>query len=100
MPYKTFLCYFSWVDISNVINHKRDFTIESVIGSDKAEFHFSDVESAKNAWRFCVLQHMFFREYEMDSNLDQTDKGPPLFQQSNVDVSITFKFTSIFLYIP
>ncbi|KAF5273418.1 hypothetical protein FQA39_LY07435 [Lamprigera yunnana] len=79
---------FGWVDISNVINHKKDFTIESVVGSDKAEFHFSDVEVAKNAWRFCVLQHMFFREYEMDVGLDHSDKGLPSFQQTVVDDSM------------
>ncbi|XP_023310890.1 tyrosine-protein phosphatase non-receptor type 14 isoform X2 [Anoplophora glabripennis] len=77
--------HFGWSDISNVINHKRDFTIESVGGSEKVDFHFSDVESAKNAWRFCVLQHIFYRQYEMNNSVDQADKGlpqPPVFQQS------------------
>lgn len=83
---------YRWVDISNVINHKKNFTIESVVGSDKAEFHFSDVENAKNAWRFCVLQHMFFREYEMDTNVEQNDKSPPMFQQSITDVSNKISF--------
>ncbi|KAF5270426.1 hypothetical protein FQR65_LT05614 [Abscondita terminalis] len=79
---------YGWVDISNVINHKRDFTVESVVGSDKAEFNFSDVETAKNAWRFCVLQHMFFREYELDASIDQSDKASPTFQQTHVDDNI------------
>ncbi|KAJ8921711.1 hypothetical protein NQ315_010621 [Exocentrus adspersus] len=77
--------YVGWSDISNVINHKRDFTIESVGGNDKVEFHFGDAESAKNAWRFCVLQHIFYRQYEMNSGDDQNDKGlppPPVFQQN------------------
>jgi tyrosine-protein phosphatase non-receptor type 14/21 len=67
-----------------VINHKRDFTIET-IDSEKVEFQFSDVESAKNAWRFCVLQHTFYRQYEM--NNDQTDKSPapPVFQQAQIE---------------
>lgn len=55
---------YEWTDISNVINHKRDFTIESVHGHDKADFQFSDTEMAKNAWRFCILQHMFYRQFE------------------------------------
>ncbi|CAH0553349.1 unnamed protein product [Brassicogethes aeneus] len=80
------LRHYGWSDISNVINHKRDFTIESVGGVEKVEFQFPDVESAKNGWRFCVLQHMFFRQYEMN-NFDQIDnKGvsqAPLFQQAN-----------------
>jgi hypothetical protein len=76
-----------WADIKNVINHKRDFTIET-IDSEKVEFQFSDVESAKNAWRFCVLQHTFYRQYEM--NNDQTDKSPapPVFQQAQIEVSM------------
>ena len=77
-----------WADIKNVINHKRDFTIET-IDSEKVEFQFADVESAKNAWRFCVLQHTFYRQYEM--NNDQTDKGPlvpPVFQQAQIEVSL------------
>ncbi|KAJ8934323.1 hypothetical protein NQ314_013363 [Rhamnusium bicolor] len=69
--------HFSWSAISNVINHKRNFTIESVGGTEKVEFHFTDVESAKNAWRFCVLQHIFYRQYELTSGGEQSDKGPP-----------------------
>ncbi|XP_044258039.1 tyrosine-protein phosphatase non-receptor type 21 [Tribolium madens] len=65
---------YGWTDIKNVINQKRDFTIETT-DCEKVEFQFADVESAKNAWRFCVLQHTFYRQYEM--NTDQNDKGPP-----------------------
>ncbi|KAJ8962381.1 hypothetical protein NQ318_018365, partial [Aromia moschata] len=75
-----------WSDISNVINHKREFTIESVGGTERVEFQFTDVENAKNAWRFCVLQHIFYRQYEI-SGADQADKGlpqPPFFQQNEV----------------
>lgn len=38
-----------------------------MVGSEKAEFQFSDVESAKNAWRLCVLQHMFYKQYEVNN---------------------------------
>lgn len=54
-----------------MINHKRDFTVESVVGSEKAEFQFPDVESAKNAWRLCVLQHMFYKQYEANGNTEE-----------------------------
>ncbi|RZC40805.1 tyrosine-protein phosphatase non-receptor type 21 [Asbolus verrucosus] len=77
--------HYGWADIKNVINHKRDFTIET-IDSEKVEFQFVDVESAKNAWRYCVLQHTFYRQYEM--NNDQADKGPPappVFQQAQLE---------------
>ncbi|XP_060524668.1 tyrosine-protein phosphatase non-receptor type 14 [Cylas formicarius] len=77
--------HFRWSDISNVINHKREFTIESVGGGDKVEFVFNDVDNAKSAWRFCVLQHMFFRQYEMNIGSDLTDRSlpqPPTFHQA------------------
>lgn len=81
-------CFLSWSDISNVINHKRDFIIETVINSEKVQFQFGDVESAKNAWRFCVLQHVFFRQYEMNNGNEKTDKSSmplPIFQQNEVN---------------
>ncbi|KAJ8977596.1 hypothetical protein NQ317_018364 [Molorchus minor] len=62
-------------------------TIESVGGTERIEFQFTDVENAKNAWRFCVLQHIFYRQYEVTSGGDQSDKGPPqppFFQQSDI----------------
>lgn len=77
-----------WIDISNVINHKRDFTIESVVGSDKAEFQFSDVESAKNAWRLCVLQHMFYKQYEANGGGEQVENHSPVVQKSQFEVSV------------
>ncbi|XP_064212238.1 tyrosine-protein phosphatase non-receptor type 21 [Tribolium castaneum] len=76
---------YGWTDIKNVINQKRDFTIETT-DCEKVEFQFADVESAKNAWRFCVLQHTFYRQYEM--NTDQNDKGPavpPVFHQALIE---------------
>ncbi|VEN49341.1 unnamed protein product [Callosobruchus maculatus] len=79
--------HFGWSDISNVINHKKDFTIETVGGNEKVEFQFGDIESAKNAWRFCVLQHVFYRQYEMDNAGEQGDKNNqqlPLFQQNEL----------------
>lgn len=78
------------MDIGNVINHKKDFIIESNNSAvEKSEFQFSDADSAKNAWRFCVLQHMFYREYEMENlGVDRTDKGMTSFQQGQVEVII------------
>lgn len=71
-----------------MINHKRDFTIESVIGSEKAEFQFPDVESAKNAWRLCVLQHMFYKQYEANGSGDPTENSAtPIAQKSHVDIN-------------
>ncbi|CAG9822434.1 unnamed protein product [Phaedon cochleariae] len=77
--------HFSWSDIKNVINHKREFIIESIGETGRVEFQFADVETAKNAWRFCVLQHIFYRQYEMNTFTEETDKGPPqlpLFHQN------------------
>ncbi|KAH1022613.1 tyrosine-protein phosphatase non-receptor type 14 [Dendroctonus ponderosae] len=77
--------HYRWSDISNVINHKKEFIVESVGGVDKAEFLFGDVDSAKNAWRFCVLQHMFFRQFEANSEAEPCSREPPGFQQANED---------------
>lgn len=91
---------FRWSDISNVINHKRDFIIETVVGSEKVQFQFGDVESAKNAWRFCVLQHVFFRQYEMVNNSEKNDKAPvppPIFQQNEVKIELN-TFVSKYLF--
>ncbi|XP_045482953.1 tyrosine-protein phosphatase non-receptor type 14 isoform X2 [Harmonia axyridis] len=79
--------HFNWSEISNVINHKRDFTIELVGGSEKVEFTFPDIESAKGSWKFCVLQHMFYRQHEIRT-LSQNDSenkevAQPLFQQAS-----------------
>lgn len=62
------------------------------MGSDRAEFHFPDLESAKNAWRFCVLQHVFFRQYEINGTGDQTDKNSPMMQRISTDVSRNLTF--------
>lgn len=84
---------FMWSEISNVINHKKDFIIEHISGSEKIEFHFSDVETAKNAWKFCVLQHKFYRQHEV--NTYNSQEGEPrisiqhtAFQQANVDETL------------
>lgn len=67
--------HYGWSNIQNVINHKRYFIIELIGGNENLEFQFPDVEGAKNAWRFSVLQHMFYREHEMNViNDDQTDR--------------------------
>lgn len=86
---------FSWSEISNVINHKKDFAIELVGGSEKVEFTFSDVESAKGAWKFCVLQHMFYRQHEMGThaqNHAEREISQPIFQQAVSEVIILIYF--------
>ncbi|KAK9884942.1 hypothetical protein WA026_009178 [Henosepilachna vigintioctopunctata] len=78
--------HFNWSEISNVINHKKDFTIELVGGSEKVEFTFPDAETAKGSWKLCVLQHVFYRQHEMNT-IAQTDEREnlvhPVFQQAN-----------------
>lgn len=82
-----------------MINHKKEFIIESVGGVDKAEFLFSDVESAKNAWRFCVLQHMFYRQYELNNQPETYNNKelpePPAFQQEVSCFCVVFKLKVI-----
>ncbi|CAG9858770.1 unnamed protein product [Phyllotreta striolata] len=75
--------HFGWSDICNVTNHKLLFTIEPIGDAGKVEFQFSNEESAKNAWCFCVLQHIFFRQYEMNSlDNEKSLPKPPIFQQN------------------
>jgi hypothetical protein len=48
-------CY-RWEDITNVINHKRNFGIECQLPDETVHFQFPDPESAKYVWRMCVHQ--------------------------------------------
>lgn len=50
---------FPWRDISNVINHKRQFLIECQNPEDNCQLEFGDPESAKYVWKLCILQVKF-----------------------------------------
>lgn len=52
---------FPWRDISNVINHKKQFLIECQIPEDNVQLEFGDPESAKYVWKLCILQVIILR---------------------------------------
>ncbi|BES93408.1 tyrosine phosphatase, non-receptor type nt6 [Nesidiocoris tenuis] len=55
--------FYRWKDITNVVNHKRNFGMELQDPSETPNFQLPDVETAKYIWRMCVHQHQFFREF-------------------------------------
>ncbi|XP_069702508.1 tyrosine-protein phosphatase non-receptor type 14 [Periplaneta americana] len=56
--------FYRWRDITNVINHKRNFGIECQVPDETVHFQFADPESAKYVWRMCVHQHTFYMQNE------------------------------------
>ncbi|XP_033610605.1 tyrosine-protein phosphatase non-receptor type 14 isoform X3 [Cryptotermes secundus] len=56
--------FYKWKDITNVINHKRNFGIECQLPDETVHFQFPDPESAKYVWRMCVHQHTFYVQNE------------------------------------
>ncbi|CAG0921348.1 unnamed protein product [Notodromas monacha] len=53
--------YCRWSDITNLVNQKKEFTIECQRVEDSARFVFSEQELAKYVWKTCVSQHSFFK---------------------------------------
>lgn len=78
--------FFRWMEINNVVNHKRTLSLECATPSDSKHFQFLDVDSAKRAFRMAVLQNTFFRKYE--SSAPQEARNPsvtrtePVFHQT------------------
>jgi tyrosine-protein phosphatase non-receptor type 14/21 len=58
--------FFSWRDISNVVNHKRTFNIECTTPENSVGFTLTDAETGRYVWKLCVLQHTFFMKYEQN----------------------------------
>ncbi|KAL1449494.1 hypothetical protein WDU94_001996 [Cyamophila willieti] len=57
--------FYKWADIANVLNHKKNFGIETSSADENiVNFVFPDVESAKYVFRMCVHQHTFYMTYE------------------------------------
>lgn len=50
------ILYFRWKDITNVVNHKRNFGMECQDPADSTNYQLPDVETAKYIWRMCVHQ--------------------------------------------
>lgn len=68
-----FFVYFSWHDISNVVNHKRTFNIECTMPENSVGFTLSDADTGRYFWKLCVLQHTFYMRFEQ--NQKHTPEG-------------------------
>lgn len=88
---------FRWTDIKNVINHKRNFSIECQNVSDSSSFSFSSAEDGKYVWRMCVLQHTFFMKHQLavlvpgEQNQTLNNLPQPKFQVFNL-ILLDFHF--------
>lgn len=82
---------FRWLDVSNVVNHKKLLSLECVTPTESVQFHFAEVDGAKKAFRTAVLQNMFFRKYEADhcSNTGQQEHATlPIFHQVSTNLEV------------
>ena len=66
------------MDITNVINHKRTFSIECQKQSESATFVLPTPEDGKYVWRMCVQQHTFYMRHQ--SALSEVAEPRPHFQ--------------------
>ncbi|VVC24349.1 Hypothetical protein CINCED_3A016831 [Cinara cedri] len=73
--------FYQWEDIANVINHKRNFSIEGQ-HDNIIQFLFNDVETAKYVWNMCVLQHMF---YGLHEKIDQIGDNKADIMRKNLE---------------
>ncbi|XP_077294984.1 protein tyrosine phosphatase non-receptor pez [Arctopsyche grandis] len=85
--------FYKWTDIKNVINHKRNFSIECQNTADNTSFVFSSAEDGKYVWRMCVLQHTFFMKHQQavhipgDQTIPAAQLPQPKFQNDGISDS-------------
>lgn len=66
---------YRWTDITNVINHKRTFSIECQNATDSATFILPTPEEGKYIWRMCVLQHTFYMRHQQAVTAASAQEG-------------------------
>ncbi|XP_052741112.1 tyrosine-protein phosphatase non-receptor type 21 [Bicyclus anynana] len=74
--------FYRWMDITNVINHKRTFSVECQQQGESATFALPSPEDGKYVWRTCVLQHTFYMRHQGALNA-AADEHRPKFQQEH-----------------
>uniref|UniRef100_A0A8D8ZH34 protein-tyrosine-phosphatase n=1 Tax=Cacopsylla melanoneura TaxID=428564 RepID=A0A8D8ZH34_9HEMI len=68
--------FYKWADIANVLNHKKNFGIETSSADENiVNFVFPDVDSAKYVFRMCVHQHTFYMTYEASEDDNEGSGG-------------------------
>lgn len=56
--------FYPWREIQNVVNHKRNFNIETA--EQNVKFVLDDADSGRYIWKLCISQHTFFMNYEQN----------------------------------
>jgi hypothetical protein len=69
--------FYPWREIQNVVNHKRNFNIETA--EQNVKFVLDDADTGRYIWKLCINQHTFFMNYEQN-HVGQVN----LFRNSNM----------------
>nr|XP_021184611.2 tyrosine-protein phosphatase non-receptor type 14 [Helicoverpa armigera] len=75
--------FYRWMDITNVINHKRTFSIECQKQTGSASFTLASPEDGKYVWWSCVQQHTFYMKHQSALSEAPRDEHRPKFQQEH-----------------
>ncbi|XP_045498994.1 tyrosine-protein phosphatase non-receptor type 21 [Colias croceus] len=78
--------FYRWMDITNVINHKRTFSIECQQQGESAAFALPSPEDGKYVWRMCVHQHTFYMRHQAALSAPR-DEHRPKFQEHGLSES-------------
>ncbi|XP_026319174.1 tyrosine-protein phosphatase non-receptor type 21, partial [Hyposmocoma kahamanoa] len=78
---------YRWTDITNVINHKRTFSIECQKQSESASFALASPEDGKYVWRMCVQQHTFYMRHQPALAPAHLEEHRPNFQDHGLSDS-------------
>ncbi|XP_050348240.1 tyrosine-protein phosphatase non-receptor type 14 isoform X4 [Nymphalis io] len=78
--------FYRWMDITNVINHKRTFSIECQKQGESVTFTLPSPEDGKYVWRMCVHQHTFYMKHQEALSVS-IDEHRPKFQEHGLSES-------------
>ncbi|XP_063826473.1 tyrosine-protein phosphatase non-receptor type 21 [Ostrinia nubilalis] len=78
--------FYRWMDITNVINHKRTFSIECC-KAESASFALPSPEDGKYVWRACIRQHTFYMRHQRALSEQPYDEPRPNFQEHGLSES-------------
>ncbi|CAG5002737.1 unnamed protein product [Parnassius apollo] len=82
--------FYRWMDITNVINHKRTFSVECQRPLSSAAFVLPSPEDGKYVWRMCVQQHTFYMRHRVALSTAHTvtpEEPRPNFQEHGLSES-------------
>ncbi|XP_022828406.1 tyrosine-protein phosphatase non-receptor type 21 [Spodoptera litura] len=79
--------FYRWMDITNVINHKRTFSIECQKQTGSASFTLASPEDGKYVWWSCVQQHTFYMKHQSALSEAPRDEHRPKFQEHGLSDS-------------